>query len=90
MPKTKQAAMKTPPELAERWGVSAPKVIAFIENGELEAINIAHRNCTRPRYRISQEAIEAFERSRLVIPEIKVPKVRKKSAGNGKDYFENV
>lgn len=54
----------TPPELAERWGVSPAKILAFIRCGELEAVNLAMRPGGRPRWGVSGEAVAAFERRR--------------------------
>jgi excisionase family DNA binding protein len=54
----------TPPEVARRWGVSSDKVRAWIENGELRAINLAARTSGRPRYRIDMADVLAFERTR--------------------------
>jgi excisionase family DNA binding protein len=54
----------TPPELARRWGVSSDKVRAWIESGELRAINLATRPSGRPRYRIDLADVLAFEQRR--------------------------
>jgi hypothetical protein len=59
----------TPPELARQYRVANKKVLAWIRNGELVAINLANRGCTRARYSIPPEAIEAFEEARRVIPD---------------------
>lgn len=59
----------TPPQLAKRWGVNVNKVTGFIRSGELVAINLAGRGCTRPRYAIDETDVEAFEAARRVIPD---------------------
>jgi len=81
----------TPPKLATEWGVSTSKVTDLIASGELRAINLASAGATRPRYAIDREDIEAFENSRLVVPESK-PVRRRKSAAtpSGKDYFSHI
>lgn len=56
----------TPPQFATSLGVSADTVLAWIRSGELEALNLAGSRCTRPRYRISQDAIDRFLRLRAV------------------------
>lgn len=66
----------TPPEVAKRLGVSVKKIIAWIRAGELQAMNLANRDCSRPRYRVTLDALEAFERSRLVVPEDNGPAVQ--------------
>lgn len=55
----------TPPTVAKRWGVAVHKVLAAINRGELEALNLADDpNGSRPRWHIAPEAIERFERRR--------------------------
>ena len=65
----KKRAKLTPPELAELWGLSPAKVVAFIRSGELRAINIANARCSRPRYLIDREDIARFEKGRQVVPD---------------------
>ena len=62
------AAYLTPPQLAEIYGVKPAKILAWISSGELAALNLAARGSSRPRYRISPEAIEQFERRRSAGP----------------------
>jgi excisionase family DNA binding protein len=59
-----EAAYLTPPEVARRFGIKPDKVLTWIATGGLVAINAAERPGGRPRWRISQEALEAFERRR--------------------------
>jgi hypothetical protein len=58
----------TPPEYAARLRVKPAKIIAAIRRGELAAIDMAEPGATRPRFRISPAAIEAFERRRAAGP----------------------
>jgi excisionase family DNA binding protein len=62
------ASHRTPPELAKQYGVSPDKVLAWIRAGELRAINVATRLGGRPRYRISEEDLAAFEARRAARP----------------------
>jgi hypothetical protein len=62
------AGYLTPPAYAARIGSKPDTVIGWIRSGELLAINVASRGATRPRYRISPEAIAEFERRRSVGP----------------------
>jgi hypothetical protein len=71
-----QSRYKTPPEIATRFGCKPETVIAWIRNGELAAINLARRGSLRPRYRVSPEALAAFEQARSVVP--RTPPVRRK------------
>lgn len=56
----------TPPQFAKRYGRAVEKVIRWIESGELVAINVATTTSGRPRYVITPEAIEEFEKRRRV------------------------
>src|SRR5947209_4444585 len=70
-------AMLTPPQLAERWGVSPEKVVAFIRRGELRAVNVALRLGGRPRWRIDPADVERFEAARAAVPTPRSPRRRK-------------
>jgi excisionase family DNA binding protein len=50
----------TPVELAKRWGVGHAKVLAWIDSGELGAVNVATSTNSRPQYRIMNEEAERF------------------------------
>ena len=79
-----------PTEIAKIYGVSTAKVISWIRHGELSALNLAHRGCTRPRYSVKPEALEAFESARQVIAdggEVATPKLRHREPVNVKQYF---
>lgn len=54
----------TTKQVATRWGVSPHRIQAWIRNGDLAAYNISAND--RPRYRISERAIQAFEECRSV------------------------
>lgn len=56
----------TVPQYAHRLGISAHQVRGYIERSELEAIDTSERGSagTRPRWKISPEAIERFESRR--------------------------
>jgi hypothetical protein len=57
-----------PPKLARRWGVHPDKIVYFILSGELRAIDASTKRDKRPRYLIDERDIEAFEKSRQVVP----------------------
>jgi excisionase family DNA binding protein len=61
----------SPKEYAERLGVSENKVLNWIRSGEIAAINVASKLSNRPRWRIPEEAIEAFEAARTSRPVVK-------------------
>jgi excisionase family DNA binding protein len=64
-------------DLCERYGVSEHTVLAWINRGELRAINVGRRPGTKkPRWRITAEALAAFEQLRTRTPP--PPRVRRK------------
>ena len=77
----------TPPQAAKRLGVSPDKIRAWIASGELVATNVAANGSSRPRWRIAEQDLVAFERRRQ--PEKPVPAKRKsrKAEGGVKEYF---
>ena len=77
----------TPPQVAEMWGVSPEKVITWIRNGELRAINAATRPDSRPRYLIDVEDLAAFEQKRCVPAPIEAPRRRRRAADDLIEFF---
>lgn len=57
----------TPPQLAERWGVSDEKILTLIRNGELRAINVSS-GTQRARYLIDEADVAEFEARRATRP----------------------
>jgi excisionase family DNA binding protein len=47
-------------QVAEQLAVASEKVLAWIRQGELRAVNVAERVSAKPRWRISPEALEEF------------------------------
>ena len=58
----------TTTEVAQLWGVSVGKIMTWIRNGELRAINVAKRLGGRPRYRIDVADLTDFENRRVIQP----------------------
>lgn len=50
----------TPPKAAKVLRVDPETIRELIRSGELRASNLASRSATRPRWRISREALEEF------------------------------
>ncbi len=70
----------SPAEIAIRWGCKVDKVLTLIGSGELVAINVAtNRNGGKPRWRISPEALDDFERGRTTQPKLKPVTRRRKT-----------
>jgi hypothetical protein len=76
---------RKPAQLAKEWAVGVRKVHDFIDSGELVAVNFATSTSTRPRWLISQEAIDAFIAARQSRPATPAPARARKRAG-GKEY----
>ena len=56
-------------ELCDRYGVGEHTVLGWIKSGELRAINCGRRpGSKKPRWRITAEALEAFELLRTHSP----------------------
>jgi transposase len=56
-------------DLEQRYGVTEHTIIHWIRTGQLSAINVGvDPGKKKPRYRITQQAIEQFELARSTIP----------------------
>ena len=77
----------TPPGLARRWGISDEKVLAWIESGELRAIDASTRRGGRPRYLIDEADIADFEQRRAVVSAPPAPKRPKSKQDDVTEYF---
>jgi excisionase family DNA binding protein len=65
-------------QLSERFSVSQHTVLGWIAAGELRAVNVGTRPGTkRPRWRITEQAVEAFETLRSPTPS-PVPTTRRR------------
>ena len=57
--------------VAQALGVGTHKVNAWVQSGELRAINLARKPPDgRPRYAIDVEDLKVFEQRRQVVPDI--------------------
>jgi len=57
-------ATLTPPQFARRYGVGVAKVLAWISQNELRAINVVSEAGKRPRWVILPDAVDQFEARR--------------------------
>jgi excisionase family DNA binding protein len=56
-------------DVCERYGVGEHTVLGWIRSGELRAVNVGRSlGAKKPRWRITQEALEAFEAARSAGP----------------------
>jgi hypothetical protein len=84
----------SPAELAAMWGVAHDKVLEFIKTGELVAFNVASKRSSRPQFRVTLEAVKAFQERRSGRdPARSAPPVTprrtssKKSQPSSREYF---
>lgn len=82
MPPDATQSYWTPPELARLRRVTPEKVIGFIRAGRLRATDLASPGSSRPRFRISPQAVQDFERGRQPEPPPVRAERRRKSEGN--------
>ena len=66
-----QRTWLTPPEVGRRYGIKAERVIAMIRAGLLRAIDVSSPGSRRPRFRIHESDLIAFETLRTVTPRSK-------------------
>ena len=58
----------SPQEIAKRHRVGVEKVINWIKKGELSAFDVGTvRGSQRPRFRVTESALENFEKNRTVV-----------------------
>ncbi len=56
-------------DLCERYGVSEPSVLGWIHSGEMRAVHVGRKpGAKKPRWRVTQQALEAFEQARTPSP----------------------
>jgi hypothetical protein len=72
-------------DVARRYRVSEDKVRSWIRRGELAALNTAATMCGKPRFVITPEALDRFERGRAAAEPRKPPRRRRRS--EMVDYF---
>ena len=78
--------MLTVKDVAERYAVGLHTVLAWIRSGQLRAMNMGRTIAGRkPRWRIREADLEAFEVSRTQGPQ--VPKVRRTRPATGVIQF---
>ena len=55
-------------QIRERFAVGEHTVLVWIGNGELAAINVSRQAGGKPKWRITQDALTAFELLRTATP----------------------
>lgn len=77
----------TPKQIAALWQCKVEKVLAFIANGELSAIDTSQRGAKRKTWIITAESLEAFESARTTRQAPQPTPRRGKPVTVGKRYF---
>lgn len=75
----------TPPQVAKMLGVGPDKVAAFIERGELIAVNTSLS--VRPRWKVEPKALRAFLDARSNAPKPSKKRATKAATPATKAYF---
>ncbi len=76
----------TPPTIAKMLGIKVDKIHAWIRAGELKAVNVAQNRSGRPRWRVLDEHLQEFLRSRQSVKPT-AQRRRRKKIFSGKQYF---
>lgn len=76
----------TPNDIASALQAKVDKVYSLIATGQLSAVNISERRGGRPRWRISDEDLQQFLRSRQSVKPTP-PTRRRKRQTTVKQYF---
>jgi hypothetical protein len=81
-----QKQIYTVKDLQLRYGVGESTVLAWIHSGELKAINVGvEPGKRRPRWRITAEAVQAFEAGRTPTPSL--PAVRRRKQDQVIEFY---
>ena len=73
-------------EIRERYGVGEHTVLGWIRNGELKAIDVSRSKGGRPKWRITQAALDQFESARGSAPAAPAPKRKRRTESTGSFY----
>lgn len=74
--------MFTVQEIKRHYGVTVHTVLGWIRSGELAAVNVGRNpDARKPRWRITQAALDAFEAART--PTAPAPRVRRRKQTAG-------
>lgn len=77
----------TPPEVGRRYGIKPERVIAMIRSGLIRAIDVSSVGSQRPRFRISEADLHAFENAREVRPPPSKPTKKRRSKSDVIEFF---
>jgi hypothetical protein len=70
-------------DIQNRYGVTQGTVLGWIRSGELKAVNVGQSvGKKKPRWRIPQAALDAFEAARTATPAAPKVSQRRKTSGD--------
>jgi excisionase family DNA binding protein len=79
--------MFTVRDIQKRYSVTVHTVLGWIRSGELRAMHVGRKlDAKKPRWRISEEAVEAFELLRTPTPP--APKVGRKRQNEVIEFYK--
>ena len=73
-------------DVAQRWQSKDERVLAAIATKDLIAMDISPKGSKRPTWRITPEALDAYERLRTTVAPVK-PATRRRSADRSVTKF---
>ncbi len=74
-------------EISEQLGVSADKILDWIHDGSLPAVNLARRTGGKSRWRIAHDDLEAFLLRRRSQPPAPAPKRKRRTPETVTRYY---
>jgi hypothetical protein len=74
-------------DLKKRYAVGEHTILQWIRNGDLAAINVSRQQGKRPKWRFTQESIDAFELLRGSQPEPTRTRHRRSKPGNIVEFY---
>ena len=78
----------TPGQVAACRRVSVSKIYGWIRSGELEAVDHARTRGSRPRWKVSREALSMFDRCRSNRVSVRIPPLqRARRDPGGREWF---
>ena len=73
------SAILTPPQIADRWGVSPESVLGLLKRGALKGFTTSPPTAKRPRWRVTLSAVEAYEAGEVQVAPSPAPSARRRS-----------
>lgn len=75
-------------DICNHFGCHEQTVLAWIHSGELKAVNVGVApGKKKPRWRITQAALEEFEKKRAAVPPAPTPTRRRRKSTDAVDFY---